>query len=69
MYFTGDPPHTDWQCIQCHFAVKREMRLSEGACFQCFAAPHVHFFLIPTRQTDLISKHFCLDDLIPFDMI
>lgn len=25
--------------------------------------------IIPTRQMDLISKYFCLDDLIPFDMV
>ena len=25
--------------------------------------------IIPTRQMNLISKHFCLYDLIPFDMV
>jgi len=25
--------------------------------------------IIPTRQMNLISKHFCLDDLISFDTV
>jgi len=25
--------------------------------------------IIPTRQMNLISKHFCLDDLISFDLV
>ena len=33
-------------------AIKREMRFSKSECFQGFAAPHVHFFLIPTRCRD-----------------
>jgi len=32
-----------------HFAIKREMRFSKSEYFQGFAAPHVHFFLIPTQ--------------------
>lgn len=46
-----------------HFAIKREMRFSKSACFQGFSAPHVHFFLIPTRSWQAYSKQVCLWDL------
>ena len=31
--------------------------------------PKYHEFFTPTRQMNLISKHFCLVDLISFDMV
>ena len=52
-----------------HFAIKQEMRFSKSVYSQGFSAHHVHFFLIPTRQMNLVSKHFCLVDLISFDMV
>ena len=47
-----------------HFAIKQEMRFSKSECFQGFAAPHVHFFLIPTRSRQKFSKRICLWDLV-----
>lgn len=37
-------------------AIKQEMRFSKSECFQGFSAPHVHFFLIPTRSLSPRSR-------------
>ena len=37
--------------------------------FQAKGGCPVTEFFIPTRQMNLISKHFCLEDLISFDLV
>lgn len=36
---------------------------------RCVATAFGILVITPTRQMNLISKHFCLDDLISFDTV
>ena len=52
-----------------HFAINRGLEFQKDMISLGYFVPEYHNFLIPARQMNLISKHFCLDDLISFDTV
>ena len=52
-----------------HFAIKPDVKNQKVVISLELFCPKYHKFFIPTRQMNLISKHFCLVDLISFDMV
>ena len=52
-----------------HFAVNWGLEFQKDVISLRYFAPEYHNFLIPTRQMNLVSEHFCLVDLISFDMV